>query len=63
MLNTQNFTDKDLLYLCKNYNKIRSAMASRNTFQEVANVVKSLMNVSEKQLQVIEKYWKRNDKK
>jgi hypothetical protein len=63
MLNTQNFTDKDLIYICKNNNKIRSAMAYSNTFQEVASVVKSLMNVSEKQLQVIEKFWKRNDKK
>lgn len=62
MLNTQNLTDKDLIYLCKNNNKIRSAMASKNTFEQIASVVKSLMNVSDEQLQVIEKFWNRNEK-
>ncbi len=63
MLNTQNLTDKEVIYFCKNNPRTRAAMASKNTFQEVATVVKSFMNVSEEQLQVIEKYWKRNDKK
>ena len=61
MLNTQNLTDKDLIYLCKNNNKIRSAMASKNTFKQVASVVSCLINVSDEQLEVIEEYWNRNE--
>jgi len=62
MIKTKNLTDKDIIYLCKNNPKIRTAMALKDEFNEIANEVKKWMDISPERLKVIENFWNRNNK-
>ena len=62
MIKTKNLTDKDIIYLCKNNPKIRTAMALKDEFNEIANEVKKRMDISPERLKVIENFWNRNNK-
>ena len=62
MVKTENLTDKDIIYLCKNNPKIRKAMALKDEFSEIAKDVKKCMDISPERLKVIENYWNRNNK-
>ena len=62
MIKTDNLTDKDIIYLCKNNPKIRTAMALKDEFKEIANEVKKWLDISPERLKVIENFWNRNNK-
>lgn len=59
-LNMNKFTNKDVIYFCKNNSKIRSAMAYCHTFDEIKSVIDNLMILTEPQYAAVEAYWNRN---
>ena len=61
MIDGSNFQNKDIVYLCKNNDKIRSVMATTDCDKKVISTVEKYIKLTQEQKKYVLKFFRRND--